>query len=86
MTDLDHDKRCALIRELMEAIYESVAITGDRGAPAGYVYAALLQMPGMTLEIYQNFENSLVEQGILRKSGQLLFVVPEVAKQFKFCS
>lgn len=83
MTNLDHDARRATIRLVMEAIYDSVAVAGERGAPAGVVYAALMTH-GCDLQTYQNFENSLTELGVLTKRGQLLFTNPEIAEQYGF--
>lgn len=80
MTELDHDKRRALIRATMQAIYEAVSVCKERGAPAGIIYAALMAN-GCTLEVYQNFEASMIEVGVLRKEGHLLFTCPERAKE-----
>lgn len=81
---MDHDQVRALVRQLMEAIYSAVEVAGDRGAPAGVIYAALTTH-GCDLATYQHFEASLVEQGVLTKRGQLLFAVPEKARELGFC-
>lgn len=62
--------KSALI-EAVSAVYEAVVAAGPMGAPAGVVYAALMQQ-GCTLEQYEQIEGILIRSGLLMKKNDLL--------------
>jgi hypothetical protein len=77
--------QAAAVRMVVIAIYETVAATGNAGAPAGVVFAAL-QTQGCKLSQYQSLETSLLDLGLITKQGDLLFAVPSRARELGFVS
>lgn len=61
------------------AILEAVAAAGDHGAPAGVLYAALMQF-GCTLNQFQSITDALVHTGKLTRDGDL-FTIPGVTHE-----
>jgi hypothetical protein len=64
----------AAVIEMGQAFVDAVAAHGERGLPDGHLYAAV--MGKMSLAVYQNFINSLIRCGKLRRSNNVLYVVP----------
>jgi hypothetical protein len=58
---------------ICDAVIEAVKVAGDRGAPGGVIYSALMAQ-GCTFSQYQSLMAALVATGKLRQSGQLYFV------------
>lgn len=63
-------------REIGNIIVETVTEAGSRGAPAGYLYAALMHI-GMTLSTFETLMAALVRAGRLRRKGLLYFAPTE---------
>ncbi len=62
-----------VLRMISDAIVESVKAAGPLGAPAGVMYAALMQH-GCTLDQFNQFTGALVSCGKLRRQGDLFFI------------
>jgi hypothetical protein len=62
----------ALLRHTADAIVETVEEAGDRGAPGGVLYAALMGQ-GMTLDLFERIMARLVEVGQLTKRGDCYY-------------
>ena len=62
----------SLVKMVCDAVIESVALAGSQGAPAGPLYAALMQY-GFTLEQFERIMGALVRIGELEKRGQLYY-------------
>jgi hypothetical protein len=62
------------MRLVMDAVVESVQVAGDRGAPGGVIYAAMMAH-GITLAQYNAVMGGLVRANRLRRQGELYFVV-----------
>jgi len=65
----------AAITAAVDAITEAVAAAGDRGAPGGVLYAAL--MDKITLAQFQALMACAVAVGKVEKRGELYFAVRE---------
>lgn len=61
------------LKQIADAIIESVRLAGSLGAPGGHLYAALMAH-GCTLHQYEQIMSGLVKAGMLRKSGECYFV------------
>ena len=57
-----------------DAVTDAVAAAGERGAPGGVLYAAMMHH-GFTLDQFNNLMGALVEVGRLRRTGHLYHVV-----------
>lgn len=60
------------LKQVMEAIVDSVAEAGPHGAPSGTLYATLMSF-GCSLESFERIMGVLVEAGRLEKRGHLYF-------------
>lgn len=60
---------------ICEAIIEAIKAAGDRGAPAGILYAALIAH-GCSLTQFQSFMRGLEAAGKVRRHGELYFLAP----------
>ena len=67
-------EQLAAIKAVGDAIVAAVKVAGDRGAPGGVIYAALMGY-GRSLERYEQFMSGLVRAGKLRRRGELYFLV-----------
>lgn len=67
------------IRAVGDAIVEAVKAGGTTGAPAGVMYAALMQY-GCTLDQFNQFTGALVRAGKIRRQGNLFFLADGAAK------
>lgn len=70
---MTNEQRNAL-KAVADAIIDAVRAAGPTGAPGGILYAALMAY-GATLQQYEQIMAGLVRAGMLRKSGELYFVV-----------
>jgi hypothetical protein len=61
------------LKQIADAIIESVKAAGPLGAPGGTIYAALMAH-GCTLNQYEQIMAGLVRAGKLRKSGECYHV------------
>jgi hypothetical protein len=73
---MNKSKQLLLIVKFLNLIVDCAREAGPQGAPAGPMYAALMQH-GCTLEQFESFMSILVEAKRLRKSGHLYFVVEQ---------
>lgn len=62
----------AAIAQLLSAIAETVADSGEQGAPGGVLYAALMHV-GVTLSQFDALMGVLVASGRMQKIGDLYF-------------
>jgi hypothetical protein len=69
MTDVQH--RAAAI--VVQAIVETIEEMGDKGAPLGIIYAALMGM--ISYNSFVNVIQSLVQAGIIRVSNNVAYPV-----------
>lgn len=69
MTDA---KKMALL--VAVAIYDTIKEAGPNGAPAGGLYAALMER-GASLESFEKLMAMLVSTGRVRKSGHVYYAV-----------
>lgn len=69
-----------ILREIIRAVYDTVKAAGDRGAPSSVVYSALMTA-GCTLKQYDDIIDSMKHFGVIRHEGNLLFAVPEKARE-----
>jgi hypothetical protein len=63
-----------LLRQLLDALLEAVALGGTEGVPGGTLYATLMGM-GVDLRTFEKLMGILVESGRVRKVGHLYVVV-----------
>ena len=69
-TTLDEVKIQA-VSKILHAILEAIREAGR--LPSGLIYAGLIEkFPGMSLEIYQRMEETMIETGLVRKEGDIL--------------
>lgn len=61
-----------VLRMVAEAIIDSVAECGHKGAPGGHLYAALMST-GMSLHQFEQIMATLVSNGYLRQDGHVYF-------------
>ena len=64
----------AAVLQVADAVIQAVKAAGSTGAPGGIIYAALMAQ-GCSLEQYEVLTRTLVNVGMLRKSGQLYYAV-----------
>ena len=64
-----------VLRQVANAVVESVKEGGTMGVPGGYLYAALMAY-GFSLENFESLMAGLVSCKMFRKSGDLYFYVP----------
>jgi len=57
----------------VDAVLDAVKAAGDRGAPGGIIYAALMQH-GASFSQYESLMGALVLTGRLRREDDLYFV------------
>lgn len=57
---------------ILEAVEASVKAAGDKGAPGGIIYCALMGK-GCSLSQYQAIMRALVISGRIRQEGELYF-------------
>lgn len=70
-------RHLAAIRLLNQAICESVAAAGDLGCPMGLLFAPLSDK--ISLPAFETIIDRLVAGGLLRRSGDLLWAIPQPA-------
>jgi len=73
MSGLSVQQREAL-KAIVSAVVEAVAAAGEAGAPAGVLYAGLMQY-GCKKSQFDSLMPALVRAGKLRQEGHLYFVV-----------
>lgn len=61
----------ALVNMVLETVQES----GPHGAPCGHIYAAMMSIPGFTLDHFNAIEGALISAGKVRKSGHCLYAI-----------
>lgn len=61
------------LRQIFDAIVETVRAGGYEGAPGGILYATLMQY-GCSLDQFETIMRTLVRIGRLSKRGQLYFL------------
>ena len=71
----DRSKKLAFL-QMLRAFVEAVKAGGDLGAPAGVLYAAVLDK--VSLEQFSTIMSALVAAGKVRKSGQRYFYVADL--------
>lgn len=59
---------------ILDAIVESIAVSGTHGAPGGVLYSALMAQ-GCTLDQFQQLMALLIAQKRVTQSGSLYFAV-----------
>jgi hypothetical protein len=69
--DLTSEQTLMIVR-IADAVVETVKDCGDRGAPGGHLYAALMSH-GMSLDSFEKLMGVLVEMKRVKKRGQLYF-------------
>jgi hypothetical protein len=62
-----------LLRIAVTAILEAIQATGDSGAPAGVLYAALMAY-GCTHSQFESVMGSLEHMGLVRRDGFLYYL------------
>ena len=62
------------VRQIADAVVESVRVAGDQGAPGGMLYAALMAH-GASFSQYQSLMGALVRAGKVTRRGDLYFAV-----------
>jgi hypothetical protein len=67
------EKVVAALRLAMDCIEDAARIAGPMGAPSGTVYAALIAH-GMTLDVYQQIVDVMVNMGKIKVKGHLIFL------------
>lgn len=67
------------IQAACDAILDAVKAAGPDGAPAGVLYAALMQY-GCTLNQFEQLTGALIRAGKLHKAGHLLTLPPVGAR------
>lgn len=70
---LSESAKNKLVKMVCDAIIEAVRAAGPLGAPAGHIYAALMQH-GFTFEQFATIMGTLVRVGQLRRSGECYFI------------
>ena len=68
------EQKTTAVKVLCDSIVESVAASGNQGAPGGHLYAALMTY-GISMEQFESIMGTLVRIGQLRKQGELYFAV-----------
>ena len=66
------DEQMKALRQVMDAVVESVALGGTLGTPSGILYASLMGM-GCSLRQFEAMMAALVQIGKVRKEGHLYF-------------
>jgi hypothetical protein len=69
-------QRAAALRLALQVILDAVKEGGNRGAPGGVLYAALIGR--ISLQQFEQMMAALVKMGKLRKSGDLYFWVADL--------
>jgi hypothetical protein len=67
---------------LVEIVYQTVASMGDRGAPAGAIYAVLMTK-GCSLKQCERLEQLLVRAGLVTKLGDVLYASKPWRRRWK---
>jgi hypothetical protein len=67
-------QQIAALRQIADAIVDTVRETGSRGAPGGLLYIALSER-GCTLRQFENLMSALIAAGRLRQDGQVYYAV-----------
>ncbi len=70
---MTHDQQKAAICMLLEMFVDAIKVAGDRGAPGGVLYSAVLGK--MTLAQFEQIMDALVQSGKVTRRGQLYFAV-----------
>jgi hypothetical protein len=71
MTNITSQQAQAL-RVIVDATVDEVKVAGDRGAPGGVLYAALMAH-GCSLSQFESLMDALVRLGKVRRQGHLYF-------------
>lgn len=66
-------KKVSVLKQIGQALVETVEEAGPLGAPSGPMYAAVMTL-GITLDQYEQIMAGLVAAGRLRKSGDCYFL------------
>lgn len=69
-----------VVIQLTTALYETVVETGERGAPAGPMYAAFMST-GLSLAGFEAIMAALVKAGKVRKVGHCYYAVTSALNQ-----
>lgn len=72
-------------RLIVKLVYETVAEAGEAGAPTGVVFAAL-SAHGCSKSQWDALERSMLDVGILTRSGDVLHAVPAKAREIGLAS
>ena len=63
--DMTNAQQAALL-QVVSAVYDAITSAGPDGAPAGLIYAALMEQ-GCTMEQYQEIEGLMIRTGLVSK-------------------
>lgn len=80
MTTTPTPTQAEAIRAIATIVIEALESAGTVGIPAGYLYAALMQV-GCTLSSFEKLMGGLVQAGRARKRGHVYYAVTEVSKK-----
>jgi hypothetical protein len=72
MTDTSKHRATALV---VQAIVETIEEMGDKGAPLGIIYDALMGM--ISYDSFMNVINSLVKAGVIRVENHVAYGVKQ---------
>lgn len=67
-----HDEARKALLHVTKALLETVQEAGERGAPAGPLYAAVMTV-GISLNAFEQIMGALVQARMVRKSGHVYF-------------
>ncbi len=70
-------QQAAALRQLASMFIEAVKTAGTTGAPAGVMYAAVVDK--LSLHQFEQIMSGLVRAGYVRKSGDLYFHLRDLA-------
>lgn len=73
---MTRDQQTQLLRAALQALLDAVKAGGTMGAPAGVMYAALLDK--LTLSQFNQLMGALLSAGKVRKQGDLYFWVADL--------
>lgn len=69
------EKRADLVIELANMFLDTIKATGDRGAPTGHMYTAVMGV--MSLEQFQGFMTGLQKAGKIVVRGHVAYAVKQ---------
>lgn len=65
-----------VLRHVLSAVYDTIAESGENGAPGGSLYAALMSH-GVSYDTFNSIMAALIARGLVTKRGDCYFVPPK---------